>query len=287
MNYETPPFADALFILLDRSCMEMGDQLQKFLKDGDEDSVHDLRVASRRLLEWSALFSELVPPLLIKPLQEKLEAGIENLSRLRNQDIFLGFLKSQAVRGKILKRASRRRKRLLKEARILLEEADVTGTEENLQEILGWIGQHWNEISSRRLGPSLSKILEIRSRAVKMALKKLVDPKLQNLHPLRKAMRRLRYAGEISREISGDPAEKLLGTLKHWQETLGAIRDSAVISKRLSKLKLKLMDNLQPDSKVDLEFRALDKIAAFRAKKSCSLLMPALKSARKEFSLQP
>src|SRR5262245_61632648 len=89
---EKPIFADALFLLLDKRRGELADFSTRLMKKGGEDSVHDLRVAGRRLLEWAALFKSLAPPLLIHPAEEALEDKVSALSRLRNQDIFLKFL---------------------------------------------------------------------------------------------------------------------------------------------------------------------------------------------------
>src|SRR5512139_3855888 len=58
--------------------------------DFSEEAVHDLRVATRRLLALLALLQVLAPEPAIKPLRRELKAQLDGLDELRDAQVMLG-----------------------------------------------------------------------------------------------------------------------------------------------------------------------------------------------------
>jgi len=198
----------------------------------DPESLHDMRVAVRRLRALLRVGKE-----LRAADTTELEARLKQLGRVlgevRDLDVLLDRLESEAAAlgGEDAKRArlllvnlrnerSRKRRRLLTELRsekylALLEEA--AGTIEDLEP-----------------GGSEISLDELTGRAfhrVRKAVRKLPEaPTDEQLHAVRKKEKRARYAGELAGR------RKFVKRAKRLQDVLGEHQDAVVAVERLRDL---------------------------------------------------
>jgi len=81
---------------LDARRQQYRDDFNRARADFSEDAVHDLRVATRRLLALLALLRFLLPDLPLRPLRHDLKGQLDSLDRLRDTQVMLGELRGHA-----------------------------------------------------------------------------------------------------------------------------------------------------------------------------------------------
>lgn len=203
----------------------------------DEDEVHDLRVASRRLREGLAMFSPCFPGKKISALLKQVKKVTKMLGNLRNTDEAFLFFSALAP-----------------------EESAQCGHE--VEELLAALRREREqarkelkkELSSLRPGPLRTDFLEIRNRP-KLFGNSAADPfmsitsfadravreraaTLSELlpravreedipaqHQLRIGVKKMRYRLEIIAPLLRSGYEELHGALKGYQDVLGKLHD--------------------------------------------------------------
>jgi CHAD domain-containing protein len=199
---------------------------------GDEEGVHQMRVAGRRL--------RVALPILArhpsgKPVQKSLKI-LRRLTRAggigRDLDVVVSLFDARlresevgpeaAVLRRRLKAARRRSRGQLAEALLDIEIA-------RLRRHLRVVMRH----RSDGLFLALRRLAQVRDDQGAQALALLqeagpaFDPAL--LHRIRRRVRRLRYAAETLGELKGQPAPAVVD-LKALQDRLGALHDTFVLS---------------------------------------------------------
>jgi CHAD domain-containing protein len=201
---------------------------------GNEEAVHQMRVAGRRL-------RVAIPLLAKKPEGKRVRRGLSVLRQLtraagasRDQDVIVGLLGMEirergadvAAEARLLERrlqaARRRSRRRMAEALMDLEIAQlrrdlraiVRRRAEDLFTALSRLHQQRDEV-----GATLVEGIA--------ALGERFDP--ERLHELRKLARRLRYAAEVSVVLRGKPSEGP-DVFRHLQGDLGDIHDLHVLA---------------------------------------------------------
>ena len=201
---------------------------------GDEEGVHQMRVAGRRL-------RVALPVLARHPARKKVEKSLRILRRLtraggvgRDLDVAVSLFEAHlknpsaqatpetAVLRRRLKDARRRSRAQLADA---LFDIDIARLRRHLRAIM--------RQPSDGLFLALRRLGETRDAQGAEALSILgdlgdgFDPVL--LHRLRRRVRRLRYAAEVLGELKGQELEVVAG-LKALQDRLGSVHDSFVLS---------------------------------------------------------
>ncbi len=196
-------------------------RLRSYLEDPNEEHVHDLRTAIRRM---SAALDALPRDIRNEDKTQDFLSSFRKLAkqntRVRDLDIILSKMEKHE-KDPAIERLS---KNMLEERKTQLDPAlgqarEVEGaTIPNLKkrDITG-------PIVERRLG----KITErLRTRINSRLPKVLHDPtNVEELHLLRIDARKLRYALEL---MEGKKATKLVELLESWQDVLGPIHDDDV-----------------------------------------------------------
>ena len=198
----------------------------------DPESLHDMRVAVRRLRALLRVGKE-----LSSADTAELDARLKQLGRVlgdvRDLDVLLERLESEAAAlgGEDAKRArlllvglrnerSRKRRRLLTELRSekylgLLEDTAVA----------------IEELEPRGAGTSLDELTGRAFHTVRKAVRKLPEkPADEQLHAVRKKGKRARYAGELAGR------KKFVRRAKKLQDVLGEHQDAVVAAERLRDL---------------------------------------------------
>jgi len=199
---------------------------------GEEESIHRLRVAGRRL--------RLALPLLAaRPDRKRVVRARDTVRQLglaagraRDIDVMLDlldrrliglgrFTREQILLRRRLRAAQRRSRQRMVET---LLDTNVASLRQDLRALQGSGLVEAGVLSSRVAGRARA---EARAAAAMLPTIRRLD--VDKLHGLRRRVRRLRYLAEISHELF-DLDERTATQLKQVQEKLGAIRDGWLLT---------------------------------------------------------
>ena len=208
------------------------------VKEGDTESIHRARVATRRLREVLPLLVEETDPMLAT-----IRTAGRALGRARDVDVLAAMLvraetrmPSAALavvlaRQRIAARQQRSRRRMIKRFESLalehLQLADAsTAAFGRLRERLlnGWKG-------------TLRSRIEQRAEALSMAVESAGGVYFPNrVHRVRIATKKLRYVVEVADQTGMWRAGAMLHDLRHIQSSLGELHDLQVVDDLMSEL---------------------------------------------------
>ena len=222
---------------------EFCDLRELVLKKGDTDSIHDLRVASRRMRATVGLFAPFIPVKAVKHISKTLRRVTQELGRLRNIDeaiIYFGALPSplpalsgllSAVREQemtsvtdVLKPFPRQEiDRLLREA-----VAELAGIPSDVQDLPVY----------------LSETSILRYQAVyDLLLPATTKENVETRHRLRIAIKKWRYLLETLGQVYRHDYSATLETLKAYQTLLGRLNDMVEFAALCDTLTLPLQES--------------------------------------------
>jgi CHAD domain-containing protein len=197
--------------------------------DPSEKAIHDLRVATRRLLALQELIRELMPDAPVRQLRRGLKDQLDGLDPLRDTQVMLQAVEQLLVQFPVL---TPFREHLVK-------------SEEELQQ---FAIQNIKNISFSAISKNTSNLLRLRSY-----LEGAVDPgdplaaadnafvkatqrasevdasQPGSFHRLRIGVKRLRYMMEVVKPLLSTAPKGLLKALADYQDALGRIQDASVL----------------------------------------------------------
>jgi CHAD domain-containing protein len=192
---------------------------------GDGAAVHKARVASRRLREILPVAVGRRP---YGALNRRVRRLTQALGPVREVDVTLALLASSVADGRVSRRAAVPLKQALVQRR-----ADARQRMKRLLERLDLADLEAQTMAAARRRP---RIAQARARLVKRAAHLefamvtaagLYIP--EQLHEVRIAVKKLRYAEEVLTAVSSGAAGQRLRTLKRAQDILGRMHDLDVI----------------------------------------------------------
>jgi CHAD domain-containing protein len=215
-------------------------ELQRHLPaaiEGNDTSVHQARVASRRL-------REAVPVLATglkrgRKAQRKIQRVTQALGTVREMDVTMQILDELArrpqiprnaledVRAHVIAERDRRRAIMIDRLRQVNTPKLSRRLEEVALELAAASGTEWRTVLASRL--------ELRAKRFVAAIHaagQMYAP--DRLHDVRIATKKLRYALELASDARVAGARKLVATLKRTQEALGRLNDLHVIQRHVA-----------------------------------------------------
>jgi CHAD domain-containing protein len=204
---------------------------------GDMRSVHQARVATRRLREALPVLRKTVHTHTLTRVRQQVREMTRALGPVRELDVALGHLDDIGGRSRISSRALGRvrqaiaRERLARRREML---ATITpGKVEKLRQRLGHVST-----GPERPQPA-SALEEARTQVVRRS-RRLVDAidhagglyLADRLHGVRVAAKKLRYAMEIERELKRSKSTARIAQLKRLQDLLGLMHDFEILIDR-------------------------------------------------------
>jgi CHAD domain-containing protein len=205
-------------------------------RKGDVDAVHQARVATRRLREALPLVARGRPG---KSLKKSVRTLTRALGPVRELDVALLNLDQLRTSGELPETAIARLRQFVSEERQRLGTEMVRRIEQyNLPKL------HRKAIdAARRGGPGKARdpqrALVATQRAARRAsgLRAAMDNAAgiylpDRLHEVRIAVKKLRYALEIARDLTGSRASARIRTLKRVQDLLGRMHDLEMLIAR-------------------------------------------------------
>ena len=204
---------------------ELCELQERVLRQGDTESIHDLRVASRRMRATIGLFAPFIAGKAVKKISKELRLVTRELGRLRNIDeavIYFGVLAAPlpALRGML----PAARKEEMKTAKDVLKLFPRQRMDGMLREsVAGLAGTHYDD---QTLPVYLSEKSIQRYKAVYDLLVPATIPENAGTrHALRIAIKKWRYLLETLGQICQHDYSATLETLKEYQSLLGSLND--------------------------------------------------------------
>lgn len=213
----------------------------------DIEFVHEMRVATRRLRAALRVFGRAFDGAL-PDIKDRLRGLTDSFGESRDCDVFVTFLRH--YRGqpdfadspflqRMIRGAQRRRRVLYGELNALVGSARchrfLTGLYRRLCEPIGspgGIAAHGElgavtiaKLAPAVLGKGLKRVMKYRGR--------LTRHTPEDLHRLRIACKKLRYAAEFLADVYPDRLEDLVAPALRMQRTLGDVHDADVYAARL------------------------------------------------------
>jgi CHAD domain-containing protein len=204
---------------------------------GDVRSVHQARVATRRLREALPVLGTAIDTGAVTQLRRQVRRMTRALGPVRELDVALLHLEEFAKRGGVSARAIARVRQSLTEQRLARRGemliAVTPGRVEKLRDRLGQLG-------SRSAAPQAPAALAEADRHVSRRARRLAEAvgragglyMPERLHAVRIAAKKLRYAMEIARELKRSRATARISQVKRLQDLLGRIHDFEILIER-------------------------------------------------------
>ena len=214
---------------------ELARQIERCRETGDAESVHDLRVATRRLQSCLKTFGDFFPNRLVRKTERRLRRVRALAGRVRDCDIALGMAsESGHPNEQLLRHLRDRRRAQAASLAAQLQRWPKLGSFERLRRSLRlhrasgdktrracrWDARRSAAANARKELPLLCSKFFRDGR--KLLYRSCEDSKL---HRFRIRAKRFRYALELFEPCYGKGLKKRLNSLKLLQEHLGAIND--------------------------------------------------------------
>jgi CHAD domain-containing protein len=240
------PLAEAGLVLL-------GERLQKAAKEvkpaakGDPDGVHDLRVAIRKIRAAVSVLEEtILDEGALEKEDEKLSRLFSALGGVRDHDVLALGVKRNAKREKLDKKGTARLrdqlddqgKRASKKLRALMRAEDprrlLKKVRRKAKRAFAKAGPHGDDhrVLVRHFAPSVL----LRRYEMVLAFEAIMPASVDELHRLRVAVKKLRYAVDFFGEALGRDAGHLDKSLQTAQDQLGDLHDHHVACEAVAKV---------------------------------------------------
>lgn len=217
------------------------------LKSDSPDAVHDMRVSCRRVLEPLRVFEQVLRPRPIEPLRDALRAWMRLSGAVRDLDIAADLVSRSQIQGSedVLAALLRRRDQQAAKAAAQLQ---LPIRWPGKDEIRQWLraskrSSHetlWDLDLSTEENGALALPLLMQRYAMHGDLLQSPDAARETFHRFRLRTKRVRYAVEWFVELFPDTgAPALAATLRDFQQSLGALQDTAAASLLLEKPSLR------------------------------------------------
>ena len=226
----------ALLVLLKQRLTTMLDAMPA-AQAGDTRSVHQARVATRRLREALPVLRASLNDTALTRVQRQVRQMTRALGPVRELDVSLAHLDELAQRNLVSARALGRVRQALARERLARRRdmlaAITPGKLERLRQRLG-------QVSSGPEAPqSVATLEEARRQVAKRATRLAAATEragslylADRLHAVRVAAKKLRYAMEIERELKRSRSTARVTQLKRLQDLLGRMHDFEILIDR-------------------------------------------------------
>jgi CHAD domain-containing protein len=207
--------------------MELCRMRMLVLERGDLDSIHDLRVASRRMRATAGLFEPFVDSGAAGDISKEVRRITRKLGRLRNVDeaaVYFGALPEQLPALSVMLRTIRERE--MKAVAAVLKKFPPRGLERAVRESVAALAGIPHDDPALEVYFSETSIQ--RYQAVHDLLVPAMTPEnVEERHALRIAIKKWRYLLETLGLVCRQDYSAALANLKGYQTLLGSLNDLA------------------------------------------------------------
>lgn len=225
-----------------KTAKDYWDDLRKTWKNvnrkADETSVHDMRVASRRLGAALLLLESAAHTDLLSEAPRRVKRLMKKLGPLRDAQVQISIVGTWKRRGNFEKFKSLLRRREQKHRASVRQYLNARRREKiqrALKDFEREAAKRLKDVPSEIVTSRIQNAIEVQRNEVKVAQDKLTRSNPQSLHTLRRSARRLRYSLEAARMVMGAAPEAELKHLRQVQTKLGDRRDRQLLNEELRK----------------------------------------------------
>jgi CHAD domain-containing protein len=232
---------------------------------GDEISVHQARVASRRLREALPVLGASADAEALDRADKRVRRITRALGPVRELDVTLSLLDELEAKDRAPKRAIARLRAAVteerqKRRRQMLEEIKPARLEKLRKRLVQVAAPERRSYASADAIGEAAGQAEYRARKLRAAIDRAGGIYLADrLHRVRIEAKKLRYALEIQRELTHSRSTARLNRLKHQQDLLGRVHDLEVLIDRTREVQASLpAANRRAMSELNRLIRALE-----------------------------
>jgi CHAD domain-containing protein len=232
---------------------------------GDEVSVHEARVASRRLREALPVLGKRADAQAVDRAGRRVRRITRALGPVRELDVTLSLLaelegKQAAPQRAIARVRSAVIEERLKRRRDMLEEMTPARLEKLRKRLVQVAAPEARTEPTRSALAEATEQAATRARSLKAAIDRAGGLYLADrLHRVRIEAKKLRYALEIQKELSRSRSMARLNLLKHQQDLLGRVHDLEILIERAREVQASVpASNRRAMSELDRLIRALE-----------------------------
>ena len=232
---------------------------------GDETSVHQARVASRRLREALPVLGASADAEALDRADKRVRRITRALGPVRELDVTLSLLDELEAKDRAPKRAIARLRAAVteerqKRRRQMLEEIKPARLEKLRKRLVQVAAPERRTYATADAIGEAAGQAEYRARKLRAAIDRAGGIYLADrLHRVRIEAKKLRYALEIQRELTHSRSTARLNRLKHQQDLLGRVHDLEVLIDRTREVQASLpAANRRAMSELNRLIRALE-----------------------------
>ena len=232
---------------------------------GDKTSVHQARVASRRLREALPVLGASADAEALDRADKRVRRITRALGPVRELDVTLSLLDELEAKDRAPKRAIARLRAAVteerqKRRRQMLEEIKPARLEKLRKRLVQVAAPERRTYASADAIGEAAGQAEYRARKLRAAIDRAGGIYLADrLHRVRIEAKKLRYALEIQRELTHSRSTARLNRLKHQQDLLGRVHDLEVLIDRTREVQASLpAANRRAMSELNRLIRALE-----------------------------
>ncbi len=212
---------------------------------GDMRSVHQARVATRRLREALPVLRTSVHQNALGRVRRQVRRMTRALGPVRELDVALSLLDELSGRSIVSPRALARMRRDLARERIRRRREMLTaltpGKIEKLRQRLGHVATGPESPFTADAVAEADQQVARRARRLDLAIQRAGGLYLPDrLHTVRVAVKKLRYAMEVARELKRGHGTARIAQLKRLQDLLGRMHDFDILIDRTRRLQAAL-----------------------------------------------
>lgn len=223
-------------------------ELKTCRKDFSEEAVHDLRVATRRLLAVFDLLRSIVPHKRIQKIRRILKNQLDELDDLRDMQVLLAdaaeFISDIPNLKVVRDHWLQEEERLMRLARKLVKTRDEKNLSKRVEKICDMV----RELPEEHLaGQMLTAVDETFARVIQLH-SALDAENIPGIHKLRIAFKKFRYSVEIVHPLLENFPEENFKRMHNYQSRMGDIQDMEIARQKLTELHSASISDLEPVS---------------------------------------
>lgn len=245
----TPALPHHLLALVAKRLQKLEQCLDFSSSEDPVDAVHDLRVASRRLRAFGAVFRDAVGAKVHARLEKRLRRVAKAAGALRDSDVQIGLLEGRAARASgareraglehLLEELERERWRAARKAEKRLRKVDLEALSSAVTRAARDASTHLaSNVAQQRYAAEL--LLQRVANAAEQTPPNDGGEHAAQLHRLRIRVKELRYALELFEPLLGPTYALLYERATAVHELLGTHHDLAILGELVGKRSLEL-----------------------------------------------
>jgi CHAD domain-containing protein len=219
---------------LDERLDLFGVQFKICRRDFSEEAVHDLRVASRRLLAALDLARVFSPRPSLQKARRELKRFLDELDELSDTQVqlvdFTDLLETFPQVMGIIKDLKKQEKKLLRAAEKELKKTRLVEISARAEKVRARLEV---EIPAEGFDAALLQSVDEAFGRAKQAHSQVEAGDAESIHRLRVAFKKFRYSVEVARPLLRKVAKKLFKDMHNYQGKMGDVQDTRVMLEML------------------------------------------------------